>query len=64
MKLALQGFGLAALGGGVLYLGYALGNPSGAAMILGAVLMYAGTVVAFGELRRMYYRRQRERRGS
>ena len=62
MKLVLQGFGFAALGGCFLYIGSAVEIMSGAALLLGALLVYLGASFGFGELRRTYYRRQRERR--
>ena len=64
MKLVLQGFGLAALGGCFLYIGSTVEIMSGAAILLGALLVYLGASFAFEELRRTYYRRQRERRGG
>jgi hypoxanthine-guanine phosphoribosyltransferase len=64
MKLVLQGFGLAALGGCFLYIGYTVEVMSGAAIILGGLLMYLGASFTFEELRVTYYRRQKERRGS
>ena len=64
MKLSLRGFGLAALGGCFLYIGAAVEVMSGAAILLGALLVYLGATFAFEELRQTYYRRQRERRGS
>jgi hypothetical protein len=64
MKLALRGFGLAALGGCFLYIGSAVEIMSGAAILLGALLLYLGASFALEELQRTYYRRQRERRGS
>jgi hypothetical protein len=64
MKLVLQGFGLAALGGCFLYIGSAVDIMSGAAILLGVLLLYLGSSFSFEELRRTYYRRQRERRGG
>ncbi len=61
MKLALKGFGLAALGGWCLYLGFAEQYRFGVAVVVGSVMLYVGATIAFGELRRMYYRHQRER---
>ena len=64
MKLVLQGFGLAALGGCFLYIGYTVEVMSGAAIILGGLLMYLGASFTIEELRLTYYRRQKERRSS
>lgn len=64
MKLALKALGLAILGGCFSSLGYAGQDRFGAAMIVGGLMMYVGGAIIFGELRRMYYRHQRERNGS
>ncbi len=61
MKLALRGFGLAVLGGWLLYLGFAEQYRFGVAIVAGSVLIYAGAVIVYGELRRLYYRHQKER---
>ena len=64
MKLALKGLGLAVLGGWCLYVGLAEQYRFGIAVVAGSVMLYAGTAIAYGELRRMYYRYQRERQRS
>jgi len=63
VKLLLQGLSLAALGAGFLiFFGYVTAYQFAVAMLVGVLLIYAGAAIAFGEMRRMYFRRQRERR--
>jgi len=64
MNLALRALGLVVLGGCIFLLGYAEQDQFGAAMLVGGLMIYAGGVLTFGELRRMYYRHQKERNGS